>query len=42
MGGMLHTAAGFSRGMRNLRERLPDTWVAKGNEWVSLPTVFIR
>ena len=42
MAGMFHTAMRYARGMRNLRDRVPDTFMAKGNEWVSLPLVLIR
>lgn len=42
MAGMFHTASRFATGMRSLRERVPDTWMAKGNEWTSLPLVLIR
>jgi hypothetical protein len=42
MAGMLHTAESFATGMRNLHERLPSTWMAKGNEWANLPTLYIR
>ncbi|WIA40430.1 hypothetical protein OEZ86_013787 [Tetradesmus obliquus] len=42
MAGMLHTAESFATGMRNLRERLPSTWMAQGNEWVALPALHIR
>lgn len=42
MGGMVHTAEAFATGMRNLRTRVPDQWMAKGNEWVNLPTLYIR
>jgi hypothetical protein len=42
MAGMLHTAESFATGMRNLRDRLPSAWMAKGNEWANLPTLYIR
>ncbi|KAF8055909.1 hypothetical protein HT031_006548 [Scenedesmus sp. PABB004] len=42
MAGMFHTAEAFARGVRTLRTRVPDTWMAAGSEWVSLPTLYIR
>lgn len=39
---MFHTAEAFATGMRDLRSRLPDTWMAGGTEWVSLPLLHIR
>jgi hypothetical protein len=42
MAGMYHTASRYAIGMRNLRDRVPDTWMAKGNEWASHPLVLIR
>lgn len=42
MSGMYYTAEAYSTGMRDLRLRLPDDWMARGNEWVNLPIVYIR
>ncbi|GBF99344.1 hypothetical protein Rsub_11756 [Raphidocelis subcapitata] len=42
MGGMRHTAEAFARGMRVLRERVSDRWMAEGSEWTSLPLVLAR
>lgn len=42
MAGMYHTAEAFATGMRSLRTRLPDTWMAKGTEYVNLPNLYIR
>jgi hypothetical protein len=42
MAGMAHTAEAYAKGMRSLRNRMPDTWIARGSEWVSLPLLYIR
>jgi hypothetical protein len=42
MAGMYQTALRYAVGVRNLRERVPDTWVARGNEWVSLQLLMTR
>lgn len=42
MAGMYHTAARYAKGVRTLRDRVPDTWVAKGSEWVSSPLLMMR
>lgn len=42
MAGMLHTAEAYSRGIRSLRERVADTWMARGSEWTSLPLLLAR
>lgn len=42
MAGQHHTAEAYATGVRNLRERLPDMWMAKGDEWVSLPLLWAR
>jgi hypothetical protein len=42
MAGQLHTAEAFARGMRTLRERVSDKWMAPGFEWASLPLVLSR
>lgn len=42
MAGMMHTAEAHSRGVRTLRDRVVDKWMAKGSEWTSLPLVLAR
>lgn len=42
MAGMYQTARRYAVGVRNLRERVPDMWVARGNEWVSLQLLMMR
>eukprot|EP00879_Flechtneria_rotunda_P024619 GHRR01026117.1.p1 GENE.GHRR01026117.1~~GHRR01026117.1.p1 ORF type:complete len:671 (+),score=198.53 GHRR01026117.1:633-2645(+) len=42
MAGMYHTAQAYATGMRTLRGRVPDNYMAKGSEWVSVPMLYIR
>lgn len=42
MAGMYQTALRYAVGVRDLRERVPDTWVARGSEWVSLQLLMLR
>lgn len=42
MGGKMHTAESYARGVRSLRERVSDKWMAKGSEWTSLPLLLAR
>ncbi|KAI8463443.1 MAG: hypothetical protein J3K34DRAFT_526977 [Monoraphidium minutum] len=42
MAGQLHTAEAYARGVRDIRERVGDRWMASGSEWVSLPLVLAR
>jgi hypothetical protein len=42
MGGQLHTAEAYAKGVRSLRERVGAKWISPGNDWTSLPLVLAR
>lgn len=42
MAGRLHTAEAYALGVRSLRTRVSDRWMALGSEWTSLPLLLAR